>query len=191
MSKTLPFLRFAITALIVALGAGLAQAVTVSTGSYANTGMGAEFTSPFDNLYINGTTLEVGLTGTPIPLSLADYAFEVGPNCYACSLTPAFDALIDVTVGGITRQLDLAYVWSSSGPVDSLTFATPVPIGFDFGNRSILVTVADLGVLSSSGDTVRGHLNATLTVNAIPEPSPWIMTLGGLSVVAWIRRRRA
>ena len=191
MPKTLPLVRSAAMALVVAFCAGSAEAVTITTGSYANTGIGAEFASPFDNLYITGRSLDVAMTsGAPIQLTLADYAFEVGPNCYSCSLTPSFDALIDVTIDGVTRQLDLSYVWSSTGPNDLLTFATAAPIRFDFADGSITLAVADLGVLSSSGDTVPGHLDATLTVTAIPEPSPWMLTLAGLGVVAWVRRRR-
>ncbi len=191
MSKTLPFLRSAVTALIVAHAAGSAQAVTVTTGSYANTGIGAEFVSPYDNLYIDGTSVDVAMTGMPVQLSLADYAFEVGPNCYACSLTPSFDALIDVTIDGVTRQLDLPYAWASSGPSDTLTFAKAAPIRFDFADSSsITIAVADLGMLSSTGDTVRGHLNATFTASAIPEPSTWVLTIAGLGLVVWVRRRR-
>jgi hypothetical protein len=192
MSKTLLSLRFATTALIVALAAGSAQAMTVTTGNYANTGMGAEFASPYDNLYIDGASVDVVATGMPIQLTLADYAFEVGPNCYGCSLTPSFDALLDVTINGVTRQLDLPYAWSSTGPVDTLTFAKPAPIRFDFADSSsITLALADLGVLSSSGDTVRGQLNATLSVSAIPEPSPWVLTLAGLGLVVWVGRRRS
>ncbi len=192
MRKTLPRVRSAATAAIVALCAGAAAAVPVTAGSYANTGIGAEFASPYDNLYITGKSLDVAMTAdVPVQLTLADYSFEVGPNCYGCTLRPSFDALIDVTIGGITRQLDLAYTWSSTGPIDSLTFASAAPIRFDLADsRSITLAVADLGVLSSSGDTLRGQLGATLTVIAVAEPSPWMLTVAGLGVVAWFRRRR-
>ena len=180
------------TALVVALAASLAQAVPITTGSYANTAMGAEFDSPYDNLYINGLALDVALTSAPTQVSLADYSFEVGPNCYACSLKPSFDAMLDVTIAGVTRQIDLPYAWSSTGPFDSLTFATAAPVRFDLGNgSSILLAVADLGTITSAGGALSGHLDATLSVSAIPEPSAWALTLAGLGVVAWVRRRRA
>ena len=188
----LQFVRPCLTALLVALPAASSQAMPVAAGSYANTAMGAEFASPYDNLYIDGRTFDVAPTGAPLQVTLADYSFEVGPNCYACSLKPSFDALLDVTIAGVTRQIDLPYAWSSTGPSDSLTFASAAPVRFDFGDgSSILLAVADIGKLTSSGDTLRGHLGATLTVTAIPEPSSWALTFAGLGVVAWIRRRRS
>lgn len=191
MTKTPQFIRPALAALLAALSVTSAHAMPIAAGSYANTGMGAEFASPYDNLSIDGRTFDVALTGAPMQVSLADYSFEVGPNCYGCSLNPSFDALLDVTIGGVTRQIDLPYAWSSTGPSDSLTFASAAPVRFDFGDgSSILLAVADLGTLTSSGDTLRGHLGATLTVTAIPEPSSWALTFAGLGVVAWVRRRR-
>jgi hypothetical protein len=191
MSTTPTFLRSALVALLAALGIGSAPAVTLATGSYANTGIGAEFASPYDNLYITGGSVDVAFGAMPIELALADYAFEVGPNCYACSLTPSFDAILDVTLDGVTRQLDLPYAWSSTGPVDRLAFATPATLRFDYADSpSITLTVADLGTLSSSGDTVRGRIDAVLSVSAIPEPSAWALTIAGLGLVAWVKRRR-
>ncbi len=185
-------LRPAMTALLVALSAASAHAMPVSAGSYANTGMGAEFASSYDNLSIDGRSFDVTFTGAPLQVSLADWSFEVGPNCYACTLKPSFDAMLDVTIGGVTRQIDLPYAWSSTGPSDSLTFASASPVRFDFGDgSSILLAIADLGTLTSSGDTLRGQLGATLTVTAIPEPSSWALTFAGLGVVAWVRRRRS
>ena len=78
-----------------------AGAVTIATGSYANSGMGAEFATPYDTLVIAGAALEVLPTAAPMTISLGEYTFEVGPNCYSCTLTPTFDALIDVTVDGL------------------------------------------------------------------------------------------
>ena len=191
MTKTPTFFRPAMTALLVALSAASAQAMPVAAGSYANTGMGAEFASPYDNLSLDGRSFDVAFTGASLQVTLADYSFEVGPNCYACTLKPSFDALLDVTIGGVTRQIDLPYAWSSTGPSDSLTFASAAPVRFDFGDgSSILLALTDLGMLTSSGDSLRGHLDATLTVTAIPEPSSWALTFAGLGVVAWVRRRR-
>ncbi len=138
-----------------------ASAYNISTGSYANSGMGAEFATPYDNLFIDGATLDVALGTSPVSISLGSYTFEVGPNCYSCTLTPTFDALIDVTVDGLTRQLDLPYAWSSSGPDDSLTFATPAPLLFDFGALGqVTLAVESIGVLSSPIGTVHGNLYA-------------------------------
>ena len=190
MSKNLPLVRSAAIALILAASAGSAAAVPITTGSYAKTGIGAEFDSPYDNFYVTGHSLDVALNGGPVQFTLADYSFEVGPNCYACTLRPSFDALLDVTLGGVTRQLDLAYTWSSTGPVDSLTFASIAPVRFDFGDRSVLLSVNDLGALSGSGGVLRGDLGATLTVSAVPEPSSWMLMVAGLGVAGWVGQRR-
>jgi hypothetical protein len=72
-------------------------------------------------LLIDGGSLEVALPPAPATVSLGSYSFEVGPNCYGCSLTPSLHALIDISVDGLTRQLDLPYSWSSSGPNDMLS----------------------------------------------------------------------
>ena len=195
MSKTFSLARSAASAAIVAIAAlctAPAHAVPIATGSYAKTGIGAEFDSPFDNLYITGRSLDVAVTDGSVALTLADYSFEVGPNCYACTLRPSFDALIDITVDGLTRQLGLAYSWSSTGPVDSLSFASSAPLRFDFADgRSVTLALDDLGSLASSGGALRGHLDATLTVTPVPEPSTWMLTVAGLGVVGWIRRRRS
>ena len=140
---------------------------------------------------MTGRSLDVALSAGPVQLTIADFAFEVGPNCYACSLRPSFDALIDVTLGGVMRQIDLGYTWSSTGPVDSLSFASVAPVRFDLGaNRVATLALNDLGVLSSSGGTLRGSVGATLTVSAVPEPSSWMLMVAGLGVAGWIRQRR-
>jgi PEP-CTERM motif len=168
-----------------------ASAVTIDTGSYANSGIGAEFASPYDNFLIDGASLALTLTEAPIAISLGEYSFEVGPNCYSCTLTPTFDALIDITVDGLTRQLDLPYVWSSSGPNDVLTFATPAPLLFDFGAIGLVtIAVENFGVLTSSGGTVHGNVNAVVSVSAVPEPASYALMLAGLGVLGFVAKRR-
>jgi hypothetical protein len=90
-----------------------AGAVTIATGSYANSGMGAEFATPYDTFVIDAASLEVVPTAAPMTISLGDTPSRSVPTATA-TLTPTFDALIDVTVDGLTRQLDLPYAWSSS-----------------------------------------------------------------------------
>ena len=169
-----------------------ASAMTIGTGSYANSGMGAEFATPYDNLFIDGATLDVALGAAPISISLGSYTFEVGPNCYSCTLTPTFDALIDVTVDGLTLQLDLPYAWSSSGPDDYLTFATPAPLLFDFGAMGqVTIAVENIGVLSSPIGTVYGTVNAIASASPVPEPSSFAFLLAGLGVIGFVAKRRA
>jgi hypothetical protein len=166
------------------------HAVTLETGSYANTGIGSEFSTPYDNFVVTGATVTVALAFAPIVVSLGTFSFEVGPNCNSCLLTPSFDALIDLTVDGITKQIDLPYSWYSSGPMDFLTFSTPAPVTFDFGSYALAVAVDSLGTLASSGSTVYGNLNATVTASPVPEPASYAMMLAGFGVMAVVAKRR-
>src|SRR3954471_18018238 len=106
-----------------AAAAGSAHAVDIHVGSYTKTGIGAEFATPYDTFSFVGNSLTVAASSTPVAVSLGSYSFEVGPNCYGCTLTPSLDALIDITVDGVTQQFDLPYAWYSSGPSDFLTFS--------------------------------------------------------------------
>jgi hypothetical protein len=180
-------------ALLVAAAASVtpAGAVTIETGSYANSGLGAEFVTPYDNFVIDGATVVIALTPSPVEISLGEYSFEVGPNCYSCTLTPSYDAMLDITVDGMTRQLDLPYSWSSSGPNDLLAFATPAPVLFDFGALGVVtIAVETLAAMSSPGGMVYGQLNATASVTAVPEPSSYALMLAGLGIVGFIAKRR-
>ena len=48
-----------------------ASAVTFATGSYANSGMGAEFATPYDNLFIDGADARGRAVGAaPVVISL-------------------------------------------------------------------------------------------------------------------------
>jgi hypothetical protein len=178
-------------ALVAAAAVAPASAVTIAAGSYANTGIGAEFQSPYDNFVIDGATLIVSLSQSPVEISLGDVSFEVGPNCYSCTLTPSFDALLDITVDGMTRQLDLPYSWSSSGPNDILAFATPVPVLFDFGALGMVtIAVETLDVLASPGGIVHGQLSAMASVSPVPEPTSYAMMLAGLGIIGFVAKRR-
>ncbi len=187
------FMRQSATAALVlaAAAAGPVHAVNIETGSYANSGIGSEFASPFDNFVITGDTITVALSTTPVAVSLGTFSFEVGANCWSCTLTPSFDALIDVTVDGITHQIDLPYSWYSSGPSDFLSFSTPAPVVFDFDSLGLVTIAIDsIGVLSSSGSTIYGNVNATVWATPVPEPASYAMMLAGFGVMAFVARRR-
>lgn len=184
--------RSAVAALLLAAAAAApAQTINIGTGSYANSGIGSEFASAFDNFTITGNTLTLATPAAPVAVSLGQYSFEVGPNCWGCTLTPSFDALIDLTVDGITHQIDLPYSWHSSGPNDYLSFDTPAPVVFDFDSLGLVTIAIDsIGVLTSSGGTTYGNVNATVSVTPVPEPASYALMLAGFGVIAFVARRR-
>jgi hypothetical protein len=175
-----------------AAAAGSAHAVDIHVGSYTKTGIGAEFATPYDTFSFVGNSLTVAASSTPVAVSLGSYSFEVGPNCYGCTLTPSLDALIDITVDGVTQQFDLPYAWYSSGPSDFLTFSKPAPVVFDFDNLGLVTIAIDKPpLLSSSGAIVYGGLSATVTTTPVPEPGTFVLLLSGIGAIGFVARRRA
>ena len=91
----------------------------------------------------------------------------------------------------MTRQLDLPYSWSSSGPNDILAFGTPAPVLFDFGALGLVtIAVETLDVLASQGGIVHTQLNAMASVSAVPEPSSYAMMLAGIGIIGFVAKRR-
>jgi hypothetical protein len=188
--NAIPGLRGTI-ALVLSMLAAPASALTITTGSYLQSGLGAEFATPYDTFAIAGASTVVATPYAPIDVTIASYSFEVGPNCYACTSTPSFDALIDITVDGVTRQLDLPYSWSSAGPNDYLTFAATAPIRFDLGAAGMLTLAVDpVGMLGSAPGRVGGDLRATLLVSSVPEPNTSAMLVAGLTALGFVAGRR-
>lgn len=193
MNRIPSFVRRGAAALLIAAGAATvpAGAITIATGSYTNSGIGSEFASAYDNFVVTGSTITIAPADAPVVVSLGDFSFEVGPNCYSCTLTPSFDALIDINVDGVTHQLDLPYNWYSSGPSDFLSFATPAPLQFDLGNLGVLtIALASPGLLSSSGATVYGQLVADVSLAPVPEPSSLALMVAGFGAIVFVVRRR-
>ena len=174
-----------------AAAAGSAHAIDIHVGSYAKSGIGAEFATPYDTFSFVGSSFTIPASTVPVAVSLGSYSFEVGPNCYGCTLTPSLDALIDITVDGVTRQFDLPYAWYSSGPSDFLTFSTPAPVVFDFDSLGLVTIVIDKPpLLWSSGATVYGGLSATVTTTPVPEPGTFALLLSGFAAIGFVARRR-
>jgi len=182
--------------LAAAVVAAPAHAVAIDVGSYMNSGLGAEFVTSYDTFTITGDKLAIAMPQAPVAISLGTFWFEVGPNCYSCTLTPSFDAILDVKVQGDTQQLHIPYAWHSSGPNDFLTFSQPAPLMFDFGNKGMLVIALDsIATLTSAGGKVYGDLYATASfapasITPVPEPGSYALMLAGFGVIAFVARRR-
>jgi len=198
MSSIHSIIRHAASVALLAAAAvaGPAHAVSIDVGSYSNTGLGAEFATPYDTFSITGDKISIAMPQAPIAISLGTFWFEVGPNCYSCTLAPSFDAILDVKVRGETQQLHIPYAWHSSGPNDFLTFSQPAPLMFDFGNQGMFVIALDaIATLVSPSGKVYGDLYATaslapVSVTPVPEPASYALMLAGFGVVAFIARRR-
>ena len=194
--KSITRLAASAALLAAAAVAGPAHAVSIEVGSYTRSGLGAEFATSYDTFTIVGDKVSFAMPHTPVAISLGTFWFEVGPNCYSCTLTPSFDALLDVKVHGETQQFHIPYAWHSTGPSDFLTFSQAAPLMFDFGNQGMLMIALDsIATLSSSGGKVYGDLHATASlapssVTPVPEPASFALMLAGFGVVAFVARRR-
>jgi hypothetical protein len=168
--------------------------VAIDVGSYTKSGPGAEFATNYDTFTITGDKFSIAMPQAPVAISLGTFWFEVGPNCSSCTLTPSFDAVLDVKVRGETQQFHIPYAWHSAGPNDFLTFSQAAPLMFDFGNQGMLVIALDaIATLASSGGKVYGDLYATASlapVTAVPEPASYALMLAGFGAVVFVARRR-
>jgi hypothetical protein len=200
MSSIRSIIRLAASVALLAAAAvaGPARAVSIDVGSYTQSGLGAEFATSYDTFTITGDKVSIAMpqAQAPLAISLGTFWFEVGPNCYSCTLTPSYDAILDVKVHGETQQLHIPYAWYSAGPNDFLTFSQPAPLMFDFGNQGMLVIALDaIATLVSPGGKVYGDLYASASlapasVTPVPEPTSYALMLAGFGVIAFVARRR-
>lgn len=177
--------------LALASGAALAQSITYSGADYASSSLGADFPSPYDIFAytsVPGGPLDVS---SPTSANIGILTFVVGVNCTTCAKTPSFDTPIDFTVNGITQQIDLQYQWSSTGPVDTLTFSTPSALSYDLGSAGMLnVSFDGLSALSGGIGTFSENVTASFSVTPVPEPSSYALMFAGLGVIGFVARRR-
>ena len=186
-----PTLRRGAAVLALAASAGAAHAVDIHVGSYEQTGIGAEFPTPYDTFRFVGSTVTVAASPSPTVVTLGNYTFDVGPNCFSCASKLSFDASIDLTIDGVTQAFELPFTWHSSGPNDFLTFAKPEPVTFDFDSLGLVRIVIDPPPkLSSRGGTVYGAMTATVTATPVPEPTTLALVLSGLGAIGFVARRR-
>ncbi|GEM_PF-6565205 len=190
MTRTLARSFAATVTVALACLASQAQAVPIVTGNHSQVGIGAEFVTDFDRFSVTGLNLDLNL-GAPTSAAIASYEFVVGGNCYSCTLTPSFEALIPFSVAGVTQQIHLPYAWRSSGPVDTLSFGTVAPLVFQLNPSTLLKVAFDaLPELSSGGGSVGGQLVANFSPSAVPEPSTASALMAGLLLLGFVGRRR-
>jgi hypothetical protein len=187
-----PIVRFAAAALLGAAAAGSAHAVDIHVGSYVQTGIGADFATPYDSLEFVGNTVTVAPSSLPSAVTLGAFTFDVGPTCTRCVPKLSFDASIDVTIDGVTHAIELPFTWHSAGPSDFLTVSTPKPVTFDFDSLGLVTISIDAPPkLSSSGGAVYGTMTASVTTTPVPEPTTLALFVSGLGAIAFVARRRS
>jgi hypothetical protein len=122
--------------------------------------------------------------------TVGTYTFQAGYNCYTCPSTSG-TATFDVTVGAVTRQLSMPYLWTSS-TYDFLNVGGSNTASFDLGGGVTLnVTALSLGQIASRyqiEEAVSGDVNARFDVVA-PEPSSLLLIGAGLLVLGWRARK--
>src|SRR5450631_294998 len=65
------FMRPAAAALVsAAAAAGPVHAITIQTGSYSNSGIGAEFATPYDSFVVTGDTITIAPPSAPVVVTL-------------------------------------------------------------------------------------------------------------------------
>lgn len=169
-----------------------AQSVTYSGANFSSSSLGADFPSPYDIFVYTSLPGAIADASTTTSADVGLLSFVVGVNCITCAQTPTYTTPIDFTVNGITKQIDLTYSWSSTGPVDTLSFLTPSALSFDLGGGSMLNVAFDkLASLSGGVGIFSEKLTASFTVTPVPEPSTYAMMFAGLGAIGlFVRRQR-
>jgi hypothetical protein len=168
-----------------------AQSLTYSGENFSSSSLGADFPSPYDIFVYTSLPGTVVDASVPTSADIALLTFVVGVNCTTCAQTPTYNTPLDFTVNGITQQIDLQYQWTSTGPVDTLSFLTPSALSFDLGGGSILnVGFNTLSALSGGVGIFSEKLTANFTVTPVPEPSTYALMFAGLGAIGFFVRRQ-
>jgi len=168
-----------------------AQSLTYSGENFSSSSLGADFPSPYDIFVYTSLPGTVVDASVPTSADIALLTFVVGVNCTTCAQTPTYNTPLDFTINGITQQIDLQYQWTSTGPVDTLSFLTPSALTFDLGGGSILnVGFNTLSALSGGVGIFSEKLTANFTVTPVPEPSTYALMFAGLGAIGFFVRRQ-
>ena len=118
MSSIRSIIRHAASAALLAAAAvaGPAQAVSIDVGSYTKTRHRRRVRDQLRHLHDHRRQVHRSrCRRRPSRSRSARSGSRSGPNCYSCTLTPSFDAILDVKVRGETQQLHIPYAWYSVG----------------------------------------------------------------------------
>jgi hypothetical protein len=138
--------------------------------SITHIGMDPDIDTAFDTLKFTGSA---GTWTGSQSHSLGTIAFEVGPNCWTCKLTPSASLTFQLKVGTITQTASIDWSWSSTGPTDTIRLTTPSIMTFVQANGE----VDTLAFCFSSASATCGHNIALSGTLADPSQSATLMAV--------------
>lgn len=167
----------------------LSNSVTSSAGSFGYTVKAVAADSGTPNLFNDGGALSTSSTDDALSFgSFSKAVYAVGANLYSENpdTGAATTGPLTLTIVDATGSHDIAYFTSDSATsyfgIVSTTAITSVSIRAGYMDYD-----ANTFVYSDKYPTVD---NLTLAA-AVPEPETYALMLGGLGVVAWLRRRQS
>jgi hypothetical protein len=199
--------RFGVVALGLAAmvlfldGAGRVHAdviINYSSGTFQQTGIGAQFPTAFDTVTLSGQTGTATLTnGIPVVLPVNDLAFLVGFNSngpFPYTVGP-FSSARALTINGVAETIDQPFTDTIDLSQDTLALLGGAPTIFTLpGEGTVEVTLLGLPPITTIPGTATGTVSAQfLFTPAAPVPGPSsfaLLSLGGLALAGWRRWRK-